>query len=162
MELPVRKPTRSSEIDYTQEGLYFITICTAEHRCLLSKIDKNQDLENAKVVLTPIGEIVEKQLLALEKRYPVEILKYVIMPNHIHIIISVLEIGKHLSNYVCALKSLISKEAKAKFGVLDLFQRSFFDRCISCEKEFNKVFEYIERNPAKWIFDRYYSDGVFV
>ena len=154
IELRVRKPTRSKEIDYTQEGLFFITICTHERKCLLSKIDKNQDLEDAKSVLTSIGEIVEKHLIGLEKRYSVEIINYVIMPNHIHFIILVSNRGLHLSNIICAFKSLISRECNNIFGISPLFQRSYYDHVIRNQQDYNEVWEYIENNPTKWVINK--------
>ena len=38
MELPKRKPTRLKGYDYSEEGAYFITICTKDRKCLLSDI----------------------------------------------------------------------------------------------------------------------------
>ena len=88
MEFPKRKPTRLREYDYSQNGAYFVTICTRGKKCILSDIIVGQGLAPAETVLSQYGKIAEEQLLALEKRYKtIEIDKYVIMPNHIHIII---------------------------------------------------------------------------
>ncbi|MBQ7226797.1 MAG: hypothetical protein IJX05_00170, partial [Clostridia bacterium] len=87
MDLPKRKPTRLKNFDYSTTGAYFITICTHNRIELLSKIIVGQGLAPAENKLTRLGEIAEEQLLQLEKRYPfIRIENYVIMPNHIHII----------------------------------------------------------------------------
>ena len=113
--LPKRKSTRLRYFDYASKGAYFVTICTQERRQLLSEVflpysqiypqTKCQPVGEglappatsplfvpddavAKIQLKPCGEIAEKQLLLLEKRYPsVAIWDYVIMPDHIHAII---------------------------------------------------------------------------
>ena len=113
--LPKRRSTRLRYFDYASKGAYFVTVCTQERRQLLSEVflpssqiyrqTKCQPVGEglappasfplfapddavAKIQLKPCGEIAEKQLLLLEKRYPsVAIWDYVIMPDHIHAII---------------------------------------------------------------------------
>ena len=83
-ELPKRKNPRLKNFDYSENGYYFVTICTAEHKEILSSINVGRGLAPAEVILTPIGEIAEEQILSLKNRYPrVKIEKHVIMPNHI-------------------------------------------------------------------------------
>ena len=92
MELPKRKPTRLKGYDYSQSGAYFVTICTKDRKNLLSSISVGQGLAPAENHLTQYGDIAKEQLIALEHRYKhIKIDKYVIMPNHIHILISIYE-----------------------------------------------------------------------
>ena len=87
MELPKRKPTRLKGYDYSQNGAYFVTICTHNRKCILGNI-VGQGLAPAEIVLSQYGKIAKEQLLDLENRYKtIKIDKYVIMPNHIHIIV---------------------------------------------------------------------------
>ena len=163
MTLPKRKIIRLDGFDYSQDGVYFITICTKDHKCLLSKINKEQELEDAVVDLTPLGEIAQKHLIELSEKHPhIEIPIYVIMPNHIHIMISILNTDsntkKSVSDFVCAYKSLVAIECNKVFQIKDLFQRSFFDHIIRNEKDYNNIFNYVLHNPGKWIYDRYYSE----
>ena len=75
--IKLRKPTRLKDFDYSSKGAYFITICTEKRINYLSQI------ESEKIILTPIGQRVEEQIIALKKRYKsLKILTYVIMPNH--------------------------------------------------------------------------------
>lgn len=90
MELPKRKPNRLKQYDYTLNGAYFITICTQNRKEILSEIIVGRGLAPAECKLSEYGKIAEQELLNLEKRYAgVKIDKYVIMPDHIHAIISI-------------------------------------------------------------------------
>ena len=155
---------RLNGYDYKQNGLYFITVCTKERQNILSFIDKNQDLESVLIKLTPIGEIVKKHFEILEERFNnVKVVNYVIMPNHIHLIILLNEENKMnmygVSSIVGTFKSLVTKECRERFQVNQIFQSSFYDHIIRSEKDYWKIYEYIEKNPANWIYDRYYFDG---
>ena len=162
MELKKRKPIRLKDFDYSQDGVYFITICTEGRRNILSTIDINQDLETAKTKLTPIGVIVEQELLRLPEKYPnMNIDTYIIMPNHIHVLISVIneeKSGSLLQDMVKTYKSITTKICREKFAIQKVFQRSFYDHIIRSEKDYNNTFSYIQTNPGKWIYDKYYAD----
>jgi len=80
--LPVRKRIRLQNYDYSQENMYFITICTKYKLEILEKIIE----ENIK--LTKEGNIVKQNINKIEQIYKnVMIDEYVIMPNHIHILL---------------------------------------------------------------------------
>ena len=78
MELQQRKQNRIPEYDYNQNGAYFVTICTQDRKPILSTIVG----DDAHIVPKPYGIITEKYI-----RNAPEIEKYVIMPDHIHMII---------------------------------------------------------------------------
>lgn len=81
-----RKTNRLAEYDYSQNGAYFITICTEGRASLLSIIIGDDD--SLTVELTEYGKIAEEELLNLQQRYcNLKIENYVIMPNHIHILL---------------------------------------------------------------------------
>ena len=89
MELSKRKPIRLPDYDYSSPGAYFVTVCTHDRRCILSRITAGEGLAPPAVELSPVGQCVKEQILALPKRYPaVHIDKYVIMPNHVHLLAS--------------------------------------------------------------------------
>ena len=81
-----RKSIRLKGYDYSQSGLYFITICTYEGLNFLGKI------ENGEMILNEYGKIAEEEILkTAEIRKNIEIDGYCIMPNHIHMIIEIKE-----------------------------------------------------------------------
>ncbi|MBE6573279.1 MAG: transposase [Ruminococcaceae bacterium] len=172
-KLPNRKLPRLKGYDYSRSGLYFVTICTKEHKQLLSNIivgraDPDLTLEECmvfdKIRLTKIGEITEKHILNIEKTYSsVKVKNYVIMPNHIHLLLLIdngmqraafpTEVRQiSVSEIVKSLKSLVARDTKKK-----LFQTSFHDHIIRNSKEYEMIWNYIEHNPHNWFNDRYYS-----
>ncbi|MBR2081289.1 MAG: hypothetical protein IJ980_06620, partial [Oscillospiraceae bacterium] len=83
MDLPKRKPTRLAGYDYSEDGAYFITICTHNRKRLFSEI-VGAIHESPENKLTPYGKLAKQIIERLPDRYHVSIPKYVIMPNHIH------------------------------------------------------------------------------
>ncbi len=84
-----RKPIRLANYDYAAPGAYFVTVCTYEKRCILSGITAGNRNDHARVDLSPVGRITEEQLMRIPRRFPcVTIDKYVIMPNHIHVLLT--------------------------------------------------------------------------
>ena len=167
MELPKRKPNRLASYDYDQEGAYFITICTKDRKCLLSSIVGDAAPGVPKNQLTDAGRVVEKYILSGNQMDRISVVKYVITPNHIHLLLMV-----DMSNggtpgaasptkaiiprFVAALKRLTNKELE-----FNLFQRSYHDHIIRGKQDYLKIWNYIEGNPSKWEKDCFYvkEDG---
>lgn len=156
---PQRKHPRLKHYDYSRCGMYFITICTFEKRCLLSKISNHNKYS---VILTDYGEIVETELLNVQDRYKhIFIDQYVIMPNHVHAIVVIekfetCDLMPTLSDVVCAFKSIATIKCK-KIGNIDkLFQNSFYDHVVRCREEYIEIVKYIVDNPVNWLFDKNY------
>ena len=74
-----RRSIRLKGYDYTRPGMYFITICVADREYLFGHI------ENGRMILNEYGMIAKSEWTktAIIREY-VELLEYVIMPNHIH------------------------------------------------------------------------------
>ena len=92
MELPKRKPMRLPDYDYSTPGAYFVTICTHDRRCILSRVTVGAIHESPAVSLhlTEIGQIVKEFIEMLPTRYPdLAVDHYVIMPNHIHLLLRI-------------------------------------------------------------------------
>jgi REP element-mobilizing transposase RayT len=79
-----RKSIRLKGYDYSQEGLYFITICVQNRECLFGKI------ENGEMMLNDAGNMVQKEWLKLPQRFSnIELHEFVVMPNHFHAIMEI-------------------------------------------------------------------------
>ena len=79
-----RRSIRLPGYDYSQPGLYFLTICTAGGLCIFG------DITNQKMVLNELGEIVALVWQELSRHYPcITPMTFVVMPNHVHGIIHV-------------------------------------------------------------------------
>jgi len=86
--------------DYSSPGYYFITICTKNRECILGKINKFQ------VILSEIGKIVEEEWLkSFEIRKELECDLYVIMPNHIHAIVGIIEQTPAINDEIDVIKN---------------------------------------------------------
>ena len=84
MKKPSRKKIRLDGYDYSSSGAYFITVCTGDKKPLLWK---NSNLD---VGLSRCGETVKTAIESIEKHYEgVAVDKYCIMPNHIHLILTI-------------------------------------------------------------------------
>ena len=96
-ELKKRKTPRYQSFDYKSVGIYFITICTQNRRCILSRIvgtgvldcpSETGVLDGPQPELTRYGEIADKYIKQLNDFYEhLSVEKYVIMPNHIHLLL---------------------------------------------------------------------------
>ena len=87
-----RKTPRYQSFDYNSVGVYFITICTQNRRCILSRIVGTGVLDCPQPELTRYGEIADKYIKQLNDFYEhLSVEKYVIMPNHIHFLLWVKE-----------------------------------------------------------------------
>ncbi|WP_303835545.1 transposase [Ruminococcus flavefaciens] len=90
MEKQTRKYIRLANYDYSRNGLYFITICTKNRVPYLSKIVGVGDgvLDVPELKLTEYGKILNDQIIEINSIYKkLKIIKYVIMPDHLHMII---------------------------------------------------------------------------
>ena len=88
-----RKNLRLKGYDYSNSGLYFVTICTFEKKYSLSYITDRRDSPCGcpQVILTRLGKICKANLFNIEKLFNIKVVNYIIMPNHIHLIIEVKE-----------------------------------------------------------------------
>ena len=158
MDLPKRKPIRLPAYDYSSPGAYFVTICTHDRRCLLSRITVGADaLGGPSLQLTDTGKIVEQYILSTDRMPGFRLDKYVVMPNHIHMILRIdngppRASAPTVSDAVGALKRLVNR----RLGH-DIWQRSFHEHVIRNENDYREIWEYIEANPAKWAEDRYFE-----
>jgi REP element-mobilizing transposase RayT len=146
--LPQRKIIRLKQYDYNSTGYYFITFCIKDRLNLLGAI------VDSKLKLSKEGIIVEKYILSIQEVYNnVQIDEFVIMPNHIHIIIVInTKEDTKLSQILQQLKGKITKELG-----YSIWQTRFHDHVIRNEKEYYCIKQYIQNNIMNWKDDRYFS-----
>ena len=171
MDLPNRKPTRLKDCDYSKAGYYFVTICSQNKAKIFGNIVGDGVYDIPKIKLSPKGEIVEKYIQKLNSQYDnICIDKYVIMPNHIHLIIKISDTITN-SNILSGMSQAPYPTANAiipKFISLykrycnrecgeNIFQRSFHDHIIRGEEDYLKIWNYIDTNALKWEEDCFYT-----
>ncbi len=147
-KLPIRKRIRLKDYDYSKENMYFITICIKNRLEILGTIREENNIE-----LSNEGNIVKKNIYKIEEIYKnIGIDEYIIMPNHIHILIWIKDKnGVTISKIIKHYKTNVSKEIK-----YSIWQKSFYEHIVRNEKEYLKVREYIRNNIINWKKDKYY------
>ena len=122
------KSIRLKHYDYTQDGYYFVTICTNYHCAYLSDLQEN------------ITESIQK----LNQIDGVTVDYFIVMPTHIHLIIVLTDCKLSLGEIIRRLKASSSKETGIK-----LWQPNYYKHVIRNEKALFKIREYIQNNPLK-------------
>lgn len=164
-ELPKRKNNRLKCYDYSENGGYFITICTEQRKPLLSRIADIAVLHTGntvyqpipKITLTGIGSIVADAISEIPKRYEgVFVDASVIMPNHVHMMLRIEKEGGRampvptdrptLSRIMQHFKGTVTKRAHTV-----VWQSHFYDHVIRNETDYLDCMRYIEENPLKWL-----------
>jgi REP element-mobilizing transposase RayT len=182
-----RRTIRLTGYDYSQAGLYFVTICVQKHECLFGKI------RNGEMILNEYGKIVQMVWDELPQHYKnVELGEFVVMPNHIHGIIIItdcadLAIGTGLSvgagfkpaptgtmvtetttvktihglsEIVRALKTFSARKINEMRNTCGekLWQRNYYEHIIRNNKSYQYITDYIINNPAEWEKDKFYTE----
>ena len=113
----------------------------------------------------PYREIVDEEIRSFSLRYAyLEIPKYVVMPNHLHLLMVIddsvpIEQRKEIPRLVGELKSLSTRACRRiGFPKDHLYQSSFYEHIVRTEQDYAEIWQYIESNPQRWKEDRYYSD----
>lgn len=160
-----RRSIRLRDYDYSQAGVYFVTICVEERECLFGEI------VGGEMRLNHYSTIVQACWDDLPNHYRhVELDAFVIMPNHIHGIIVLTDhergfVGaglrpaptKHhpLSEIVRAFKSFSARrinELRDTQGT-SLWQRNYYEHIIRNEYDLEHIRKYISENPLNWAKD---------
>ncbi len=173
-ELPVRKKMRLNDYNYSQEGVFFITVCVKDKHEILGKTvgsddpgapssddpgaPSSDDPGAPYMKLSAYGNIVKKYVEEIEKHYPISIDKYIIMPNHVHMLIAVLNGAPRSScptmiipRIVATLKKVTNREIG-----FNIWQTSYYDHVIRNNADYQRVWLYIDENPVKWKEDKYF------
>ena len=156
-DLPSRKPNRLSSFHYATDGGYFITVCTQGHRQILSRISGTPE-DGCHVELTELGKLVEQTILAVPAHYAgAYVDRYVIMPNHIHLLLVISSAGGRMISAPTVVGSM-KRYVSRKLGK-PIWQKGFYDHVIRSEADYLAHLLYIDENPVKWVIgkDEYYA-----
>ena len=171
-----RRSIRLRGYDYSESGVYFVTICTHNMECIFGEII------NGEMHLNENGRIVDIEWAKTnDKRNNVVLDTYVVMPNHFHGIVILIDtcggtarcapttktcngrnyrkFGKMISGTLPAIirsfKSAVTKhinELRSEQGV-PVWQRNYYEHIIINEKELNQIREYVISNQLGWELD---------
>ena len=116
--------------------------------------------------MSPYGRILEKELSQLTIHFPLVVLdEYVIMPNHLHVIIGIratVKVAPTLGHIIGAYKSRVFHECLELAKIKDKFigkmwQRNYYEHIIRDQTDLERIQKYIQSNPASWTKDKFYS-----
>ena len=166
------KSIRLRSWDYSTSWWYFITIATKKHENYFGQI------RNGKVHLNEIGKIVKNEwLMTKELRENIDLDEFIIMPNHFHGILFILEHDEirrdvarnvstnnsyfsqispksnSLSSIIRAFKSAVTRRVHKNCYDYFKWQDRFYDWIIRNENELYNIRKYIVQNPMKWELD---------
>jgi REP element-mobilizing transposase RayT len=180
-----RRSIRLKGYDYSQAGLYFITICVKNRECLFGNI------ADGEMILNDAGQMVESEWLKLPERFKnIQLHEYIVMPNHFHAILEIVgatlvvaqkntvaqnndkgqpqgiaPTGKTVGDMVGAFESITTVEyirgvKNKNWKTFDgkLWQRNYWEHIICNEKSYQTISDYIINNPLKWNDDKFNPD----
>ena len=176
---PQRRDPRLKGWDYGQNGAYFITICTKNRDLTLGTVVGGDAHIAPHVRLTALGELARGYLLSVPG-----ILKFVVMPNHVHFIVALengpmwasaptepgmgpaggpmwasAPTGADAKPAVTIPKLVRSyKTLVTKACGVPVWQRGYHDHIIRTDEEFRRIWTYVDNNPLKWELDEYYTE----
>jgi putative transposase len=166
---PGHKSLRLPYRDYATAGIYYVTICASDRRCILARI------ENATANLTRLGEIARECWVQIPTHFPrVAIHAFTIMPNHLHTLIELKpSLGPKkpetirrefdatsvpsgsLSAIIRSFKAIVTRRAKRELQFDgDVWERNYFEHAVRNGDQFAKASQYIIENPMKWEQDK--------
>lgn len=169
-----RRSIRLKDYDYTNAAAYFVTIVTHDRKVLFGEIT------DGVMRLNEAGRMVQEVWVELPEYYAgVQDDAFVVMPNHIHGVISLVGAGPRarpahqgqpqgvaptamsLPDVVHRFKTLTTKryiEGVKNFGwaafTHRFWQRNYFEHVIRNDASLKRIRQYILDNPARWEFDR--------
>ncbi len=167
-----RRSVRLKGYNYSQDGVYFVTICTQHKECLFGEI------VDGKMVLNDAGEVAHRELQNTEKiRKNVFLDCFTVMPNHIHVIVRIDKpVGAYcntplpargkfrspsnnLGAVIRGYKSTVTKQINEHRDTpgCPVWQRNYHEHIIRNEVSYEKIYDYILHNAERWE-----DDGFFV
>jgi REP element-mobilizing transposase RayT len=177
-----RRSIRLKDYDYSNAGLYFITICVQDRKCLFGKIIYDE------MILNDAGKMIDNWWQKIPEKFPDILLDdYVIMPNHFHAIVENVGVDLYVRPEAFVPEGLGQTQGSAPTGETFLYsivqwfktmttneyirnvkelgwepfdkkiwQRNYHEHIIRDQKSYLKISEYIRTNPLRWQEDQFY------
>ncbi len=175
----LRRSIRLRDYDYSQPGMYLVTIVTHQRECLFGEVVEGE------MNINNYGRIVDECWHTILEHFSiVELGAYVVMPNHIHGIIIIADVHPRadafasarrgtpwraptdnlekfgrpvpgsLANIIRQYKSSVTRKIVQQLGgAPNIWQRNYFEHIIRDPDDLNRITRYIESNPTAWEAD---------
>lgn len=146
-----RQTRRAWWHDYRSKGIYFITINKKEDSPLFGVLDGDRHIPvgmpgSSFIRFSPEGKEISSAMTRIPEIFPHgRLLQYAIMPDHVHLLIQILErMPLDLGHYVSKFKNYIRLRKSTV-----LFEEGFNDRIVTKDRNLNQIFQYIRENPYR-------------
>ena len=157
LDMPRRRSLRLKGYDYSQAGVYFVTICAHGKVCLFG------DVIGSEMKVNELRRKVQAVWNGLPVHYPhVATDAFVVMPNHVHGVI-VIRAGlkpaptaRHgLSEIIRGFKTFSARMINEfrKTSGTPVWQRNYYEHIIRNDADYDRIAEYIDNNPQRWAED---------
>lgn len=146
---------RDPKHNYRGRSIYHITITKAPSCPVFSHISGSPS--NPMVTRSPIGEVIEQQILNFPNLcHSLQILQYVIMPDHIHFAIFARDpLPRALGSYIGMMKVKCGQTIRGIHpGITDVFAPDFYDRYLLPSHKLSTIITYIRENPKRLLIRR--------
>lgn len=137
-----------------------MTLCT-HNRARLFQMEGSVGNGLCAVPKSAQNQLIHKWIRETQNKFPnIVIDKYVVMQDHLHLLITIKErhIDRSLPNVMQFFKTMTTNEyiRGVKTGTLPAFdkklwQKSYYDHVIRNDQDYFETWHYIENNPAKWM-----------
>lgn len=160
-----RRSIRLQEYDYAQAGGYFVTIVTYQRDLLFGEIVDEE------MMLNDFGKIADECWRAIPEHFPnVELGAYVVMPNHVHGIITITDgrgtiyraptqeqfqkpVTGSIPTIIRTYKSAVTRLIGREHNTTGIWQRNYYEHIIRNHEDWDRIHRYIESNPSMWTED---------
>lgn len=152
---------RDPKHNYRGRSIYHITINKASSCPVFSHISGSPSCPL--VARSPIGEIIERQILSFPNLCPsLQILQYVIMPDHIHFAIFARDyLPRAIGSYIGMMKVKIGQTVRDVYPeIKNIFLPDFYDRYLLPTHKLDTIITYIRENPKR-LLERKLNPGFF-
>jgi putative transposase len=155
-----RRSIRLRDYDYSQCGLYFVTVCIYRREWLLGRVRDGVFYPSA------AGSVVQRGLETLSLQYPgIAIECWVVMPNHIHFILEIKQRSRNpvsqnpiaIGEFIRQLKYDTTKQINQLRNTpgVKVWQRNYYERIIWDDRAHRTIANYIHQNPKRWTMDTF-------
>lgn len=174
-----RRSLRLKGYDYSQAGIYFVTVCAYGRACLFGEV------ESGLMRLNEYGEIVVSEWIkSTELRLEIECGEFVVMPNHFHGVVHIVGAygntpvsrdekkiansrnkdvlpyaptspSRNLGAMVRGFKGAASRRINQIRNTpgAPVWQRNYYEHVIRDDADYNRIAEYVANNPQRWLED---------
>lgn len=135
-EMPTRFHPRLHRLEniFVRTPLYFVTICTHERARLLADSTVHADFQ---------------KFATQAADHAVWVGRYVVMPDHIHLFVSIANGSLTLSSWIKSLKNSLSKTLRGRNAAAPHWQKGFFDHVMRSSDSYSNKWDYVRANPVR-------------